>query len=514
MDVWTVEKSLKTIDESTSTDSVRMRGWKHEEGDVDGRRRSVHTQTDCDRSNADNCRQIFSQRKWKDFGTVTTLHGMRYITHSNYSLVRRIIWAIVLLFFMGVLIFVVVDNTVRYFNYNVTSIVTVKYVNDLTFPAVTICNYNLLRKSYSEKAFDEDVLDAFKVFGPSNGQSSINFTALKDWNITDDLIKGAHQKEDMVIECSWRSTINCTADNFTQVLTDFGICYTFNDPKNPEDALKVQQTGYDSGLYLRLNLEQYDYFYGFSKGAGFKVMLHKQGEFPFVKQLGFAISPGFETLVTLKFTQLVNKETPYVTHCVVSEDIHGFKYTVETCQALCRTEYILANCGCRTSELPAGPDMGQLRFCTYGEIIQCVQPAMRKWAFFADLDARCNCSVPCFREVFSPRISEVFWPAEHITKALQDAFNSSESFLRKNIIDVVIFFEELNYEEIRQVAAYPFTDLLSDIGGYMGLMVGASLITFLEFVDFLAIGVIEYCQKHNIFKRRRKINISQTHIRS
>ena len=46
-----------------------------------------------------------------------------------------------------------------------------------------------------------------------------------------------------------------------------------------------------------------------------------------------------------------------------------------------------------------------------------------------------------------------------------------------------------------------------DVGGYMGLMVGASLITFLEFVDFLVVNLIEYCRRNNILSRR-KIAIS------
>ena len=189
--------------------------------------------------------------------------------YCDISFFHRIIWACFVIGFMSTLVFVVVDSTHRYFNFNVSSIVTVKYVNDLIFPAVTICNYNLLRKSYAREIFGDTVLDSASLFRPI---PEANRSSLEDWNITDDLIRGAHQKESMVVECKWRSSVNCTFQNFTQVLTDFGVCYTFNNPPDKASALRVQETGYDSGLYLRLNLEQYDYFFGTSKGAGFKVI--------------------------------------------------------------------------------------------------------------------------------------------------------------------------------------------------------------------------------------------------
>ena len=79
----------------------------------------------------------------------------------------------------------------------------------------------------------------------------------------------AHRIEDMLLECQWRSIEKCSAENFTQVITDWGICYTFNnDPKN---TLQVRQPGSHNGLTLRLNVEQYEYTYGENTGAGLKV---------------------------------------------------------------------------------------------------------------------------------------------------------------------------------------------------------------------------------------------------
>nr|XP_029537619.1 acid-sensing ion channel 1B-like [Oncorhynchus nerka] len=55
-----------------------------------------------------------------------------------------------------------------------------------------------------------------------------------------------------------------------------------------------------------------------------------------------------------------------------------------------------------------------------------------------------------------------------------------------NILVLDIFFEALNYETIEQTKAYEFAGLLGDIGGQMGLVIGAtSILTILELFDYL-----------------------------
>ena len=78
----------------------------------------------------------------------------------------------------------------------------------------------------------------------------------------------AHQISDMLIECSWRGS-PCGVDNFTQVMTDSGVCYTFNE--NITNPLRVLQDGSKNGLSLSLNIEQNEYVIGDDAAAGIKV---------------------------------------------------------------------------------------------------------------------------------------------------------------------------------------------------------------------------------------------------
>ena len=54
---------------------------------------------------------------------------------------------------------------------------------------------------------------------------------------------------------------------------DCGVCYTFNDPKNSNAILSTNQPGNIFGLYLRLDIQQYEYMFGFSDAAGVKVSI-------------------------------------------------------------------------------------------------------------------------------------------------------------------------------------------------------------------------------------------------
>ncbi|KAL4221396.1 hypothetical protein ACF0H5_019654 [Mactra antiquata] len=74
-----------------------------------------------------------------------------------------------------------------------------------------------------------------------------------------------------------------------------------------------------------------------------------------------------------------------------------------------------------------------------------------------------------------------------------------ETFLRENFLQLDIFFKELRHEEIEQQKAYDLIALLCDVGGSLGLFIGASVMTIFEIIDFLlsntARGVINSAKK-------------------
>ena len=64
---------------------------------------------------------------------------------------------------------------------------------------------------------------------------------------------------------------------------------------------------------------------------------------------------------------------------------------------------------------------------------------------------------------------------------------------------VDIFYQELSYEEITQNIAFEFLSLLSEIGGFLGLLLGASVLTVCELIDFVTLATINKFKKKTVF---------------
>ena len=75
-----------------------------------------------------------------------------------------------------------------------------------------------------------------------------------------------------------------------------------------------------------------------------------------------------------------------------------------------------------------------------------------------------------------------------VTTLLQDSFyrayNITPEEQNKNYVFLNIFYSSLSYNDVRVNAAYNFMALLSDIGGALGLLLGASLLTVYEIGEF------------------------------
>ena len=59
---------------------------------------------------------------------------------------------------------------------------------------------------------------------------------------------------------------------------------------------------------------------------------------------------------------------------------------------------------------------------------------------------------------------------------------------------VDIFYQELSYEEIEQNISFEFLSLLSEVGGFLGLLLGASVLTVFELVDYISLKFLNKLQ--------------------
>ncbi|XP_052769455.1 acid-sensing ion channel 4-B-like isoform X2 [Mya arenaria] len=83
-------------------------------------------------------------------------------------------------------------------------------------------------------------------------------------------------------------------------------------------------------------------------------------------------------------------------------------------------------------------------------------------------------------------------------KRFESSIVVDSTFMKENFLQIDIFYRQLSYEYINQQKAYDFFALISDVGGAMGLFIGASLLTILEIIDLFLIQL-------PIFKHKKEI---------
>ncbi|KAF5888377.1 acid-sensing ion channel 4-like isoform X2, partial [Clarias magur] len=241
-----------------------------------------------------------------------------------------------------------------------------------------------------------------------------------------------------------------------------------------------------NGLEIMLDIEQDEYLPIWretnetSLEAGIRVQIHSQDEPPYIHQLGFGVSPGFQTFVSCQEQRLTYLPQPWG-NCRSSADpsIPGYdSYSISACHLYCETQLVLQECQCRMVHMP-----GNTEICS-PEQLKCVDKALDLLQKSSG-EFSCACETPCNLTRYGKELSMVKIPSKGSARYLSRKYHKSEDYIRENFLILDIFFEALNYETIEQKKAYDVAGLLGDIGGQMGLFIGASILTILEILDYI-----------------------------
>ncbi|KAJ3591734.1 hypothetical protein NHX12_006866, partial [Muraenolepis orangiensis] len=234
-----------------------------------------------------------------------------------------------------------------------------------------------------------------------------------------------------------------------RVYTRYGKCYTFNG--NKTTSRKTKQGGMGNGLEVMLDIQQDEYLPIWretnetSLEAGIRVQIHSQDEPPYIHQLGFGVSPGFQTFVSCQEQRLTYLPQPWGNCRSTSEQmIPGYdKYSVSACRLHCETREVVRECDCRMVHMPGTADI-----CPPSKI-KCVDKALA--LLQKSTGDACPCETPCNLTRYGKELSMVKIPSK----------GSARYLSRK------------------------YDNMHGDIGGQMGLFIGASILTILEILDYI-----------------------------
>lgn len=433
--------------------------------------------------------------KFKKYIESTTAHGVVRI-FSGKSVIRRIFWLVIVLAASGGCLYNISDR-IRFLISSPTSTATsVTRKSTLTFPAVTVCNLNhfraevLQRRNITEliqtalfvvpeattQDLDPDICDVI-LRDTSVIPQSVNLSHLAFEEL---LWEARHILENFIVDCRFAGRRCNVIDMFEPVISNLGICYTFNSGRSGKPLQLARGTGQRQGLQLYINVDQQSYTTPID--AGVKVAIHPQSEPPLPDDQGIGVPPGSNGFISLRELRVIDQTRR---DCNAASETSSFSflqseyiydYSIPACTVDCMQTSMANNCGCnsaRSFHHPKSNKFAQLPNCTLENICCIVDELVSP--------SQCNCPPACSSVLYDKEVSYSQFPADFQSIGIASTLNITPSIFRSNLLAISIYFETLNVETQTTSDSYSFVALLSDIGGQLGLFLGVSVISIIEF---------------------------------
>ncbi|XP_022797297.1 degenerin deg-1-like [Stylophora pistillata] len=336
----------------------------------------------------------------------------------------------------------------------------------------------------------------------------LSFLALENQTT---LHKMGHKYEDFVYDCNFRG-IDCR-ENYSKYWNRFwdyryGNCYTFNggvdDDHNNQTILETHNTGPYGGLKLNLNIESNEYVPEISQAAGARIVIHPQGEMPFPDEEGVDLVPGFSTTIGVRREVVIRVDPFNNGSCKHSNseqknDLYKVKYgsfySRESCMRSCLAIAQIKKCGCADARFPV-EDRHICNTVKKPDTATCYEELTSQ---FNEEGLHCDkdCPVPCSELIYKTSMSMAEWPSEGFQEVLYNrvikrknaaAKNQEKEgpeFLNRNFLQVKVFYERLNFQEVQEHLSYKGINLIADIGGQLGLWIGISVLTCCEVLELV-----------------------------
>ena len=422
----------------------------------------------------------------------TTAHGVMRIFISK-SYIRRLFWLVVVLGAATGCLYNVSDRIMFLASKPTSTTVSTKRGDMLFFPAVTICNLNRFRRSVLAEiaeGFNDVIREVFynsdNIAVCKNETKSLSSNFLSRNSLQDISYIARHTLEDFILGCHYQGRECDITRDFYPILTRLGVCYTFNAGPmvSGQPVMTANGTGARFGLTLLVNINQSDYVASTNFDAGVKVAVHPQNEPPQPDDRGIGVPPGSNAFISMRQQNITDNTRR---NCKTADEVSDFNfvreeynYSVSACIEDCFYTSVADKCGCIEARQQYGPDTETFRSlpeCTLENLCCEIQQTISPQS--------CNCNQACKTTSFITTNSYSSFPAEFAIVDILSENNITQDVLSPNFLSVNVYYETPNVEVQTTNDAYSAVALLSDIGGQLGLFLGVSFISVLEFVTWL-----------------------------
>ncbi|RZC39717.1 ASC domain containing protein [Asbolus verrucosus] len=359
-----------------------------------------------------NCGGLLGFRKnvcnyFTEYTNNTSIHGFKYMGERRRPVVERLWWLTIFCISLYVCIHLIINIWIKWdkFPVLISFAQSPTQIWQVPFPAVTICPENQLRQTkYNFTEYYYRIKTNRSELTSEELRRFYNLSIICDNDIFDEekkttdyetikyLMSLASPLEETVLFCKLSEKNGTCKESFTPIMTNHGLCFTFNMLDKNElftnvtfidgDYLVQQPTsegwtfdgdyfkttaaldtypkralakGMHSGLMIDLQSikEDIDYVCNTVIPQGFKILLHHPAEFPLVESVQIRAPFNEEMQIVIKPDMITTSASlehhhPNIRKCFFSYErpLKFFRiYTEYNCQIECTANYTLAKCG-------------------------------------------------------------------------------------------------------------------------------------------------------------------------
>lgn len=423
-----------------------------------------------------------------------TVHGLSKVFSSQTKL-SRLVWLVLFVLAFAMLINTVAQSFIKFGKFEVAEKVQKNHYKNLSLPAVTLCDtnvYNPLLYQY----FDPPVFQNFPASCNFTSQKYFkNYINLKYFDIFCKMFFGNATEKTAAISMDVPRYIKFP-DGFS-FLPHMFPCVTLNRHSMLTQYTAGKRYGLNMIIY---NAKVNDPLYTDpvkdplrDRRRGIMVSMHDPKEHLTYDE-GVVIPAGFHSHISLKKSIEKRLPSPYTSKCEQGgpdkKSIYPGKNTQLMCSESCKYMALQRHCKGLLPMLKPFIDASKFPYkgnSSFLTLAKCIT------ANLATIDrSNCQCLPHCYDEMYTPTTSRTPWPEKWHVPYLTSLVNNVEGFknrtlsldeLREKLLMVSIYYEEFTETLHEEEPRYDLLGVASDLGGQLGLFIGASLISIAEILS-------------------------------
>ena len=441
----------------------------------------------------------------------STSHGIPNLMRTNRISIK-ILWALCFLASVSFCSYMVFKIVADFLNYETVSKIERITEIESKFPTISFCNVNPFTTSESEQLLlsfvpanvslnDLDFRTKYGLIVLANRDAQVNSfnPEFGDANRK----KLGYNLSKILISCVFDDE-PCSADDFEWYYDlSFGNCYRFNSGRSqkgrPIEQKKTKKPGPKDGLLIQLfNIPSQNKISSVLS-EGLVLFIHNQSISPSAS-MGVNVDPSKQTDISIQRTFIQKEPYPY-SDCIdlnnFNSDYYKFliglnrTYRQQDCFDLCLQKKIIDLCDCYDLSFPM---VSNSTPCLSLEQFNCTRFAYVK---FKSSKINEECLALCPLECESINYDLLISSTASLSKQgydsiekLIDRFTSGFSQnkltydeVRQRFIVLNVYYADLSYVRISETPKTSFFDLLSNLGGTLGLYIGISFLSLVELVE-------------------------------